>query len=342
MKATMHTPSPSFSIIVTCYNYARYVEQALQSALGQTYANKQIVVVNDGSTDGSLDVISRYSDRVVVIDQPNAGSIAAYNRGYRAASGDVIVLLDADDVLEPDALASVAAVWTKQVAKVQWDLKIIDAEGRDLGRKFCNFDDSYDTARVREAFRRTGTYRWPVSVGNAYSRWFADALFPLSPEHGPDGALNTVAPVYGDVVTLARPLGSYRIHGRNLWSNTANDFGRLPERIQQRIAEAELMQRHAQERGVSVPGGSVLDHEIAFVNYRMMAKALGLSYQGSTDETRPRLLRQALRVLRAERYPATLSLAHAAWFSALALAAPASAERLIRRRFSRNSRQAGT
>lgn len=335
----MQSSSPFFSIIVTCYNYGRYVEQALQSALGQTYPNKQVVVVNDGSSDDSLEVISRYADRVLVIDQPNAGSIAAYNRGYAAASGNVVVLLDADDVLEPDALAQVAAVWTNRLAKVQWDLKIIDGGGRDLGRKFCNFDASYDASRVREAFRSTGTYRWPVSVGNAYSRWFADALFPLSPAHGPDGALNTVAPVYGDVATLAKPLASYRIHGRNLWSATSTDFARLPERIQQRMDEAKLMQEHARERGVDVPRGSVLDHEIAFVNYRMMAQALGLDYQGSSDDSRPRLLRQALRVLRAERYPAQLALAHAAWFSALSVAPRAAAEELIRHRFSRHTRR---
>ena len=103
--------------------------------------------------------------------------------------------------------------------------------------------------------------------------------------------------------------------------------------------EAKLMQEHARERGVDVPRGSVLDHEIAFVNYRMMAQALGLDYQGSSDDSRPRLLRQALRVLRAERYPAQLALAHAAWFSALSVAPRAAAEELIRHRFSRHTRQ---
>jgi glycosyltransferase involved in cell wall biosynthesis len=281
-------------------------------------------------------VLSRFEGRITLIDQPNRGSIAAYNRGFAASTGDVIVLLDADDLLEPDALESVAAVWTESVAKVQWDLKIIDAQGRNLGRKFCNFDASYDAARVRDSFRRTGTYRWPVSVGNAYARWFAEAVFPLSAEHGPDGALNTIAPVYGDVVTIPRPLASYRIHGKNLWSNTGTDLQRLPERIRQRASEVALMQRHARERGVALPDQNALDHEIAFVNYRLMAKALGLSYDGSGGDTRAGLLSQALRVLKNERYPARLSVAHAVWFGALALAPRAPAERLMRLRFQRN------
>jgi len=332
----MTETAPRISVIITCYNYGKYVGQAVQSALDQTYGNVEIIAVNDGSRDDSLAVLSSFGDRITLIDQPNQGSIAAYNRGFTASSGDVIVLLDADDLLEPDALESVAAVWTSAVAKVQWDLRIIDAEGRDLGRKFCNFDASYDAARVRDSFRRTGTYRWPVSVGNAYARWFAEAVFPLSAEHGPDGALNTVAPVYGDVVTLPRPLGSYRIHGKNLWSNTGTDLQRLPERIRQRASEVALMQRHARERGVALPRQNALDHEIAFVNYRLMAKTLGLDYEGSRHDTRGTLLSQALKVLKQERYPARLSLAHAVWFGALAVAPRAPAERLMRLRFQRS------
>lgn len=327
---------PRISVIITCYNYGKYVGRAVQSALDQTYPHVEIIAVNDGSRDDSLSVLSRFEGRITLIDQPNRGSIAAYNRGFAASTGDVIVLLDADDLLEPDALESVAAVWTESVAKVQWDLKIIDAQGRNLGRKFCNFDASYDAARVRDSFRRTGTYRWPVSVGNAYARWFAEAVFPLSAEHGPDGALNTIAPVYGDVVTIPRPLASYRIHGKNLWSNTGTDLQRLPERIRQRASEVALMQRHARERGVALPDQNALDHEIAFVNYRLMAKALGLSYDGSGGDTRAGLLSQALRVLKNERYPARLSVAHAVWFGALALAPRAPAERLMRLRFQRN------
>jgi glycosyltransferase involved in cell wall biosynthesis len=331
---------PLISVIITCYNYGRYVAGAIESALAQSYPHTEIVVVNDGSTDDSLEVISRYHGRVVLVNQANQGSIAAYNSGYAASSGKIIVLLDADDLLEPEALANVAAVWGPSCAKVQWDLKIIDAAGRDLGRRFCNFDASYDVARVRDSFRRTGTYRWPVSVGNAYSRWFTDAVFPLSPALGPDGALNTVAPVYGDVVTVPRPLASYRVHGRNLWSNTGTDWDRLPARIGQRAAEVALMQRHARARGVALPRANALDHEIAFVNYRMMAKTLGLAYEGSSADTRARLLRQAMRVLRAERYPARLSLAHVAWFGALAVAPPGPAAELMRLRFSRGVRQA--
>jgi glycosyltransferase involved in cell wall biosynthesis len=331
--------APLISLIVTCYNYGRYVGQALDSALAQRYPNVEIIVVNDGSTDDSREVIARYAGRVRVIEQPNSGSIAAYNAGFAAARGDVVVLLDADDVLEPSVLSRVAAAWGPDVAKVQWDLRIIDAAGRDLGRKFCHFDARYDAAAVRRSFEATGTYRWPVSVGNAYARRFAARVFPLPPELGPDGALNTVAPLYGDVVTLPEVLASYRVHGQNLWSNTGTDVARLPARIRQRRGEVALLLRHAAELGVVLSNGDVLDHELAFLNYRLMAKKLELSYPGSDSDSVSSLLLKAWRVLRRDGLSARQSAAHVAWFSALAACPPVATRGLARLRFGRGAVQ---
>jgi Glycosyl transferase family 2 len=326
---------PTVSVIVTCYNYGRYVASALDSALAQAYPHKEIIVVDDGSTDDAASVIARYAGRVKVITQANAGSIAAYNRGFAESRGEIIVLLDADDVLEPNALDSVVAVWSPSVAKVQWELRIIGPRGEELGRKFCHFDGNYDASRVRESFRRTGTYRWPVSVGNAYARWFARELFPLSPQLGPDGALNSVAPVYGEVLTIPRALACYRVHGKNLWSSTGSDAARLPARIAQRERELDVMQQHAARRGVTVPDTNPLDHEIAFLNYRLMAKALHLDYSGAQADSRWRLLHRAYQLLWRERYPWRLSLSHGLWFGALSVSPEAAARRLIRLRFQR-------
>ncbi|RYZ02345.1 MAG: glycosyltransferase family 2 protein [Myxococcales bacterium] len=331
--------APLISVIVTCYNYGRYVAQALDSALAQCYPNVEIVVINDGSTDDSREVLARYQDRVRVIEQPNRGHIAAYNAGFAASRGEIIVLLDADDALEPDVLSRVVAVWGPPVAKVQWDLRIIDSEGRDLGRKFCHYDAHYDAASVRRSFEATGTYRWPVSVGNAYARWFAEQIFPLTPDVGPDGALNTVAPLYGDVITLPEVLASYRVHGNNTWSATGSDASRLPARIRLRRREVALLQQHAAELGVLLSNEDVLDHELAFVNYRLMAKKLDLSYPGSESESVSKLLATAWRLLRAEGHSLRPLAKHALWFSALAASPSAATRGLMRLRFGRGAVQ---
>lgn len=326
---------PLVSVVIPCYNYGRYVAQAIASALSQSWPHKEVIVVNDGSTDDSLAVIRGYADRVLVIDQANQGMNAAYQRGLKASRGDIVVFLDADDMLEPGMVEAVVQAWRPGCVKAQVDLRIIDAQARDLCRRFCHFDAAYDAARVRDSFERTGTYRWPVTVGNAYARWYLDLLFPLAVDHGLDGVLNTVAPVYGDVVTVPRVLACYRIHGANGWSNTGRDLHRLPARIADRRFEVAQMRRHARLQGVEVPGGDPLDHELPFLNYRLMALRLGLDYDGRTRDTPTRLLRLAWQALRRERLPWRLGAAHLIWFPVLATAPRAIVHGLIRWRYER-------
>lgn len=88
------------SVIITCYNYAEYIGGAIESALKQTQKPLEIIVINDGSTDNSIDIIKKYSDRVTIIDKKNEGVIAAKNQGLLAAKGEWIIFLDADDTLD--------------------------------------------------------------------------------------------------------------------------------------------------------------------------------------------------------------------------------------------------
>lgn len=94
---------PSVSIIIPCYNTARYLGEAIRSALDQSYAALEIVVVDDGSTDESARVAESF-ERVRCIRQTNQGVSAARNRGIRETRGDFVVFLDADDRLNPGAL----------------------------------------------------------------------------------------------------------------------------------------------------------------------------------------------------------------------------------------------
>ena len=90
------------SIVIPCYNHAHFLTDALQSAVNQSWPNCEIVVVDDGSTDDSSDVAARFPD-VTVIQQENKGLAAARNAGLRASHGDIVIFLDADDRLWPDA-----------------------------------------------------------------------------------------------------------------------------------------------------------------------------------------------------------------------------------------------
>lgn len=94
--------APLVTIVVLCHNYGRFLAEAIESALAQTYPNIEIVVIDDGSTDDSLEVAQRYADRVRVITQPNMGMEPTANRGANEANGELFCFLSADDVLEPE------------------------------------------------------------------------------------------------------------------------------------------------------------------------------------------------------------------------------------------------
>ncbi len=94
------------SVIIPNYNYARYLDQAIQSVLKQTYSNLELIVVNNGSTDNSLKVLEKYLNEIILIDQSNLGQSGARNSGLSRAQGELIAFLDADDFWEPNKLES--------------------------------------------------------------------------------------------------------------------------------------------------------------------------------------------------------------------------------------------
>ena len=97
------------SVIITLYNKTAYIERALRSVLNQTYQDFEIVVVDDGSTDGGGDIVSRLPDpRIRLVRQRNAGAGTARNRGIRESRGEWIAMLDGDDEWRPGFLRAVA------------------------------------------------------------------------------------------------------------------------------------------------------------------------------------------------------------------------------------------
>jgi len=104
------TARPLVSAIVATYNRAQVVSQAIESILGQTYENLEVIIVDDGSTDGTVDVLKRFGNRLRILCQPNAGPSAARNRGIAAAKGEIIAFLDSDDTWLPEKIARQVAL----------------------------------------------------------------------------------------------------------------------------------------------------------------------------------------------------------------------------------------
>lgn len=96
---------PDISVIIPLYNKEAIIERSVQSVLNQSFANFELIIVNDGSTDNSFEIVKSIQDkRIVLINQPNGGPSKARNTGIKAANSDWIVFLDADDELLPEAL----------------------------------------------------------------------------------------------------------------------------------------------------------------------------------------------------------------------------------------------
>lgn len=114
-EKTQLAPTPLFTVFIPCYNRAHTIRDALDSVLGQTMTDYEIVVVDDGSTDGTEEVVHAWSAEssaeIRYFYQPNLGKHAAHNRGVAAAKGQLFMVLDSDDVMLPNCLELVSRAW---------------------------------------------------------------------------------------------------------------------------------------------------------------------------------------------------------------------------------------
>ncbi len=99
------TVPPTISVIIPLYNAEPFIAATIESVLGQSRPPQQVIVVDDGSTDGSAAVARRYGQHITLVQQPNAGGASARNRGVACAKGDLLAFLDHDDYWVPEKLA---------------------------------------------------------------------------------------------------------------------------------------------------------------------------------------------------------------------------------------------
>jgi glycosyltransferase involved in cell wall biosynthesis len=221
------------SIVIPNYNYGGFIGEAVASALAVDWPDLEVIVVDDGSTDQSLDVLAGFGKRIRVIRQENAGPREACNRGFAESRGDVIIFLDSDDALEPAIAREVARVWRPGISKVQVQMRRVDSEGRNTGRPLPNYRFIPTPEQIRYWMTTTGAYPTPPGSGNIYARAFLEQLFPIDDRCGDasDSACLAAAPYLGDVVTVPKLLVRYRVHDDNR-SALLGDYRRFTQRIE--------------------------------------------------------------------------------------------------------------
>ncbi|HXG09843.1 MAG TPA: glycosyltransferase family A protein [Gemmataceae bacterium] len=239
------------SIIITSYNYGRYLPETIDSALAQTYPHTEVIVVDDGSTDNSREVILGYGSRVIPVLKANGGQASAFNAGFRHSGGDVILFLDSDDALLSSAVETAVRCFEDTgVAKVHWPLWEIDERSRRTGR--VHPPRELPEGNLREQMIRDGpdSYATPPTTGNAWARWFLERVLPMpEPEYVtcPDGYLAVLAPLFGRLARIPEPQGLYRVHGQN---NMGGIFYR--EKIRLFDHRCAVLQEYLRREGLSV------------------------------------------------------------------------------------------
>jgi len=220
------------SIIITNYNYARYVGAAIDSALAQTHPHCEVVVVDDGSKDDSRTVLQAYRGRpgVRLIFQENGGQAAAFNTGFAAASGEFILFLDADDLLGPDAVATVLDQWRHGLSRIQFPLQMIDPDGRGLG--LHPFSHRMDDGDLHWKIAVSGHIRFIPTSGNMFSRAALAPVFPVPAKEWrlcADSYIIYQSSQMGPVANLEQALGFYRLHDSNNWYREGRDRDQLQQ-----------------------------------------------------------------------------------------------------------------
>lgn len=229
-RATLAPAKPALAVIVSCYNYAAFVGRAIQSVLDQDRHDCELLVVDDGSTDSSWDVISRFD--VTAFKIKNSGQRVACLYGLDQTRAPFVLFLDADDELKPGALEAIIRRLDPDVAKLQFALTLIDANGDRIGPAASPLETFRDRERLARRVLRSGVYRTPPTSGNVFRRDVCELLREADYDKAVDGVILFAAPLMGDVVSLSEELGRYRIHD-------SNDSG-LGSRPAARILEHEI------------------------------------------------------------------------------------------------------
>ncbi|MFN4130405.1 MAG: glycosyltransferase family 2 protein [Paracoccaceae bacterium] len=205
---------PKLAIVVTCYNYRQFIKAAIDSVVEQQRDDCEIIVVDDGSTDGSWHVIAQSGVNGVRIR--NRGQVGACLVGLKRTMAPFVLFLDADDMLKPGSLGRIIALLDEGIAKLQFPLTRIDRAGDVIGPALPALEDFRDRSGLAAEVLRSGTYVSPPTSGNVFRRDVCALLSEVDYDHGVDGVILFAAPFFGDVVSLSEELGCYRVHATNM------------------------------------------------------------------------------------------------------------------------------
>lgn len=323
---TVATSELAVDIVIDNFNYGRFLPDAIESACAQTHGKVRVIVVDDGSTDGSREVLRAYEKRVEVVLKENGGQASALNAGMERCEGEVVMFLDADDTLNPDAATRVAAVFAANddVVKVQFRTDVIDAAGEPTGAIKPAPHLPMPSGDVRQAeLAYPYDLVWMATSANAFRTEPLRRIMPI-----PEAPFRTCADWYlvhltalmGPVASLDEISGSYRLHGDNSYEpqGTGLDLDHLRETICFSLATSPLLLQLAERLQLPRPDQIL---SLADLANRMISLRLEPDRHPIASDRAGHLVRDAARAARRRsNISAAMKLFFVAWFAAMAVA----------------------
>lgn len=245
-ESSLSQQNPLVSVIIGNYNYGCFLAEAINSVLQQTYRNFELIVVDDGSTDRSREVIESYKGQLIAIFQPNGGQGEAFNVGIAKAKGEIICFLDADDYYHPDKLSQIVSSFYTHPRWVQISHGriAVDGDGTPIG----SGSKTHNQGDVSQLLLRWGRYAMGITSALAYRRQVLERVLPIptTRQEAADTYLTAAVPFYGEVGCIDEPLMFYRMHGNNLQARTDN----VQFLLKQRELNAQYINATAEKIGL--------------------------------------------------------------------------------------------
>lgn len=229
---------PLVTILINNYNYGDFVADAIESALNQTYPNIEVIVVDDGSTDNSKEVIMSYGNKIIPILQENGGQASAFNSGFAASQGEIICLLDSDDLFVPEKVKEVVDQFQADpsIGWIYHPQKLVDSDKNEIPEsKLDDQPDSSKTYDFRPYIKRGKLNNYLPSIGLqatsafCFQRSLLNKILPM-PESiriVSDNYVKYLALGLNKGFVISKFLSIQRIHDKNAFTQKSDNKKKL-------------------------------------------------------------------------------------------------------------------
>ncbi len=249
---------PLVSLIVDNYNYGRFLKRCLDSCLNQDYPNLEVIAVDDGSTDDSLEILKSYESRIPVFHTKRCGQTGALNLSFEHSHGSLVLFLDADDYLLPHAVEELTKAWRPDTSVLHYYLMNVNPAGEVIPQKPL-VPRHLSGENVVQALHDYGYYTWSPQSGCVFDAKILKKLFPLPVDHwlSADAHLSRLCPFFGERTVLPKVLACKTTHGAN-FSPDNNGFEEsfskkiLPYRVSKHAVSIRFFLKACAERDFAV------------------------------------------------------------------------------------------